>query len=116
MIEYLIGVDGGGTGTRARIAGRDGAALGQGESGPSGLSLGIARAWDAVLDAGRKAFSAAGVPFDPARCAIGLGLAGVHNGEWADQFRQANPGFAALALDTDAYTTLLGAHGGSAGI
>ena len=117
MIEYLIGVDGGGTGTRVRLARRDGSVLGQGASGPSGLSLGIGRAWDAVLDATAQAFAAAGLPAaEHGRCAIGLGLAGVHNREWAAQFEAANPGFAALKLDTDAYTTLLGAHQGQPGI
>ncbi|KAK0359944.1 hypothetical protein LTR94_029266, partial [Friedmanniomyces endolithicus] len=48
-------------------------------------------------------------------CAIGLGLAGVHNKEWAAAFRAANPGYAALTLDTDAFSTLMGAHGGRPG-
>lgn len=117
MIEYFIGVDGGGTGTRVRLADRAGRQLGQGESGPSGLGLGIARAWASVLDAIASAFANAGVaPAAPAQCVIGLGLAGVHNQEWAAQFIGADPGFARLVLDTDAYTTLLGAHQGQPGV
>lgn len=117
MIEYLIGVDGGGTGTRVRLADREGRELGQGDSGPSGLGLGIAHAWTAVLEALAAAFADAGLaPAEPMRCAIGLGLAGVHNKEWAAQFSAADPGFAAFKLDTDAYTTLLGAHQGRPGI
>ncbi|MDO8439528.1 MAG: BadF/BadG/BcrA/BcrD ATPase family protein [Telluria sp.] len=116
MIEYLIGVDGGGTGTRVRLARADGAPLSQGLSGPSGLAHGIAQAWASIDDAVAKAFAAIGVA-SPAigSAAIGLGLAGVHNRQWAAQFEQANPGYAALRLATDGFTTLVGAHQGQPG-
>lgn len=117
MIEFLIGVDGGGTGTRARLTRIDGTELAQAASGPSGLSLGIDKAWSAVNDAAAKAFAAIGIGAIPfARTAIGLGLAGVHNKEWAAQFESANPGYAALALDNDGVTTLIGAHDGQPGV
>lgn len=119
MIDYLIGVDGGGTGTRVRIArcAPGGATeLAQGASGPSGLGLGIARAWAAVQDAVAQGFAAAGIAQPPlASMAIGLGLAGVHNRQWAQEFMDADPGYAALRLETDAFTTLMGAHGGRPG-
>ncbi len=116
MIEYLIGVDGGGTGTRVRLARADGTELAQGASGPSGLSLGIARAWQAVDEAVNKAFAAASLPRPAlAQIAIGLGLAGVHNPQWAAQFAAANPGYAAVRLESDAFTTLMGAHQGNPG-
>ncbi|MFS2026540.1 BadF/BadG/BcrA/BcrD ATPase family protein [Massilia sp. GER05] len=119
MIDYLIGVDGGGTGTRVRLARfspHGVVELAQGASGPSGLGLGIARAWASVQDAVAQAFAAAGIE-QPSldRIAIGLGLAGVHNRQWAQAFEQADPGYAALRLETDAFSTLLGAHGGRPG-
>ena len=119
MIDYLIGVDGGGTGTRvrlARISPHGVVELAQGTSGPSGLGLGIARAWASVQDAVAQAFAAAGIE-QPSldRIAIGLGLAGVHNRQWAQAFVDADPGYAALRLETDAFSTLLGAHGGRPG-
>lgn len=119
MIDYLIGVDGGGTGTRVRIAtpSPDGTTeLAQGTSGPSGLALGIDRAWASVQGAVANAFAAAGIALpSPQRMAIGLGLAGVHNRQWANEFMAADPGYAALVLETDAFTTLVGAHGGKPG-
>lgn len=117
MTDYLIGVDGGGTGTRVRITRSDGAAVGQGAAGPSGLGLGVARAWQAIGAAIDNAFASACLA-RPAHgvCAIGLGLAGVHNKQWAAQFIAADPGYAALALSTDGYTTLLGAHQGEPGV
>ena len=116
MIEYLIGVDGGGTGTRVRIALPDGTMIAQGQSGPSGLALGIDQAWHSIGDAIDKAFASIGVARPANRsCAIGLGLAGVHNKAWAAQFAQADPGYGALRLDNDGHTTLLGAHQGNPG-
>mgnify|MGYP003609021948 CR=1 FL=1 len=116
MIDYLIGVDGGGTNTRVRLAGRDGAVLATGSSGASGLRHGIDKAWSAVLAATSQAFAAIGIDTVPmSACAIGLGMAGVHNKEWAAAFRAADPGFGALVLDTDGFTTLMGAHGGQPG-
>jgi glucosamine kinase len=116
MIDYLIGVDGGGTGTRVRVARADGAELAQGTSGPSGLAHGIANAWASVTDAVKQAFAASGIPQPPiASTAIGLGLAGVHNKQWAAQFVAANPGYCALVLETDGFTTLMGAHHGRPG-
>jgi glucosamine kinase len=120
MIDYLLGVDGGGTGTRVRLAaftpGADGPELAQGASGPSGLGLGIARAWASVQEAAAAAFAAAGIEAPSLdRIAIGLGLAGVHNKQWAAEFVAANPGYAAIRLETDGFTTLMGAHAGAPG-
>ncbi|QBE62651.1 BadF/BadG/BcrA/BcrD ATPase family protein [Pseudoduganella lutea] len=116
MIDYLIGVDGGGTGTRVRLARPDGTLLAEGSSGPSALLHGIPNAWQSVEQAMAKAFAEAGIPVPQReRIAIGLGLAGVHNKGWAADFIGANPGYAAVALETDAYTTVLGAHEGKPG-
>ncbi|MYN01658.1 ATPase [Pseudoduganella sp. DS3] len=116
MIEFLIGVDGGGSGTRVRLARADGQLLGEGQAGPSGLLHGIKNAWAAVEEAISRAFAAAGLPPAPReRVAVGLGLAGVHNKQWAANFVAANPGYAAVALETDAFTTVLGAHEGRPG-
>lgn len=116
MIEYLIGVDGGGTNTRIRLALPDGTELAQGRGGPSGLSLGIAQAWNAIEDAVGQAFATIGVT-RPAndKVAIGLGMAGVHNKAWAAAFAEANPGYAVLRLENDGYSTLIGAHNGNPG-
>jgi glucosamine kinase len=116
MIEFFIGVDGGGSGTRVRIERSNGVPVGEGDSGPSGLLHGIKNAWHSVEDAAAKAFKAGGLDVPPrGMIAIGLGLAGVHNPQWAGSFVEANPGYGAVALETDAYTTVLGAHGGQPG-
>lgn len=118
MIEYLIGVDGGGSGTRVRLARAADSSntIAEGSSGPSALSQGIAAAWQAVAAAVAQAFDAAGIA-QPGLDAlgIGLGMAGVHNTSWAQAFLEANPGYAAIALHNDGYSTLIGAHGGKPG-
>jgi glucosamine kinase len=119
MIDYLMGVDGSGTGTRVRIARTSragGGEVAQGSGAPSGLGLGSAPAWTAIQDAAAAAFDHAGLPQPPlGRIAIGLGLDGVHNKQWAAEFVAADPGYAALVLETNAFTTLMGAHDGAPG-
>ncbi|PRC94501.1 BadF/BadG/BcrA/BcrD ATPase family protein [Solimicrobium silvestre] len=115
-ITYLIGVDGGGTGTRVAVADCNGIELARGSAGPSGLINGADFAWNSIL----SAITAAFLSVDKAvpafsQMAIGLGLAGVHNKQWAALFAEKNPGFARLELATDAYTTVLGAHQGCPG-
>jgi glucosamine kinase len=114
--RYFLGVDGGGTGTRVRLTDAQGLLLGQGEAGPSALGQGIEQAWQhiqqAVLAAARQAGLAS---VEPAQAAIGLGLSGVSVKAQAQAFLAQQPGYLALALDGDGYTSLLGAHGGQPG-
>ncbi|MFZ6844540.1 BadF/BadG/BcrA/BcrD ATPase family protein [Undibacterium sp. RuTC16W] len=126
--QYLIGVDGGGTGTRVRLLARQGvqanstaadavsAISAVGTAGPSGLMHGAEAAWNSILAATRQAFFEAGLSM-PAlgEIAAGCGLAGINNRQWAAEFVSANPGFGLLVIETDAGTTLLGAHQGKAG-
>jgi glucosamine kinase len=117
QIQYLIGVDGGGTGTRTLLSDAAGVELGRGSAGPSGLAHGAERAWTSILAAVHQAFLDANIAM-PAltEIAIGCGLAGINNKQWAADFTAKNPGFAALAIETDAGTTLLGAHKGAPGV
>ena len=116
MVDFLIGVDGGGTATRALLARRDGVPIGHGHAGPSALGQGIRQAWIEVEQAIRVAFESArlAVP-DWSRCAVGAGLSGVSNRPWRDEFVERNIGFARLEAETDSFTMLLGAHGGKPG-
>jgi glucosamine kinase len=114
--RFLIGIDGGGTRTRAGIATPDARIVAAGEAGPSALGQGIAQAWSNVSLAIERAFRAAGVaPPAPAECAIGLGLAGAIVATRRREFEAAAPAYAALELASDGYTMLLGAHAGGAG-
>ncbi|MEC5407464.1 BadF/BadG/BcrA/BcrD ATPase family protein [Paraburkholderia sp. MPAMCS5] len=113
---FLIGVDGGGTGTRVALGDAQGRELAQATSGPSGLGLGVERAWQAIEAACADAFAQTGVAFDGSRCVLGCGLAGVNNRDWLAAFLAQAPALAGLAVESDAHTTLLGAHGGAPGV
>lgn len=115
-IEFLLGVDGGGSGTRVRLARRGGAEIAIGQGGPSALALGIDAAWAAIESAITQAFASAGLerPADR-QLAAGIGIAGANVPAWAEEFRCRAPGLGALAVDSDAWTTLLGAHAGAPG-
>jgi glucosamine kinase len=112
----VIGVDGGGTGTRVVLGDAQGRELAQAASGPSGLGLGVERAWQAIAGGCTDAFGRAGVALDWSRCVLGCGLAGVNNRDWLAAFLAQAPALAGLAVESDAYTTLLGAHGGASGV
>ena len=115
--RFVIGVDGGGTGTRARLVDAQGRILGQGEAGPSSLAQGVEQAWQNVALAVQRAFAAAKLPMPPwNQCALGLGLAGAHSPQRAQAFAQLLPPLHSLALDSDASTALLGAHAGQPGV
>ena len=94
MVEFLVGVDGGGTATRALVARRDGRVLGQGQAGPSALGQGIPAAWTQVTLAISNAFASANLPLPGWDCcAVGAGLSGVSNRPWRDEFVARNIGF-----------------------
>ncbi|WP_241499335.1 hypothetical protein [Chromobacterium sphagni] len=56
-VRFLIGVDGGGTGTRVLVAAADGKPLAQAEGPGSALSLGIEKAWQTILNTLGQAFA-----------------------------------------------------------
>lgn len=122
-IHYRIGIDGGGTSTRARLTLADGTVLGEGKAGASGLMQGISQAWrhiqqaidDAVYHATLNGTLAGQPPPAPHHCALGIGIAGYNHAAWRATFLATNPGYTRLAVDTDAFTALLGAHRGQPG-
>lgn len=114
-VKYLIGVDGGGTGTRIAIAGLDGVELVRAEAGASALGQGIDKAWTNITLAIRDGFAKLGLKAEFSECAVGFGLSGVTVRAWAQEFENKNPGFARIEVETDGFSTLLGAHNGAHG-
>jgi N-acetylglucosamine kinase-like BadF-type ATPase len=75
-MKIILGVDGGGTRTRARLADEHGKMLGTGQAGSSNMQAqGPQAAQQEILSAIAKAFASAGLPPSPI-CAACLGLAG----------------------------------------
>ena len=115
-IRYLVGVDGGGSGTRIIITDKKLQILASAEGEPSALGQGIEKAWRAILDTLARAFHYGNIPVPRlSECAIGLGLSGANNIIWKNEFYMRNPGFKSIIVDTDGFTTLLGAHEGKPG-
>ncbi|MBL0428826.1 BadF/BadG/BcrA/BcrD ATPase family protein [Ramlibacter alkalitolerans] len=117
MVDYLIGIDGGGSGTRALVQHVHGETVGTGSAGPSALGQGIPQAWENIQAAVGRAFEGAGLPVPPwKRCALAAGLSGVSHAPWREAFLAGNPGLARLDAETDSFTMLLGAHAGQPGV
>ncbi|BBO60429.1 BadF/BadG/BcrA/BcrD ATPase family protein [Mycoavidus sp. B2-EB] len=113
---YLIGIDGGGTGTRILLADAHSTILAQAHGGPSALGLGVNAAWREIIMLCTAVFNQIGKSFDSTQCVLGCGLAGADNPGWRAQFIAQAPVCQTLAVETDGYTTLLGAHSGQPGV
>lgn len=113
---FYLGVDGGGTGCRARIEDTQGNVLGQGLSGPATTRLGIDKAWDSVAHAFGAAVHDAGLgPDAVGRIHAGIGLAGTgRKGALAALRAIAHP-FASIGFVSDGMAACLGAHSGQDG-
>ncbi|MFT7722949.1 MAG: BadF/BadG/BcrA/BcrD ATPase family protein [Roseateles sp.] len=110
--RWWVGIDGGGTGTRAVVADGQGRVLGRGEAGASALGQGAAQAWRHVAEAVARA-GVDGLAL--ADCALGLGLSGTGVPAQLQAFVAADPGVARFTLVTDGMAALLGAHAGEPG-
>ena len=116
-VKYLLGVDGGGSGTRIIVSDTNLKPLAQAEGQPSALGQGIEKAWRSIMGTLAQAFANSNIPVPMlSECAIGLGLSGANNIIWKNEFYLRNPGFKKILIDTDGFTTLLGAHQGSPGV
>lgn len=110
-VRHWVGIDGGGTSTRALVADASGTVIGRGEAGASALGQGSAQAWRHIAEA--VAAAAPGVALSD--CALGLGLSGTGIPAQLQAFVDADPGVARFSLVTDGLAALLGAHGGEPG-
>lgn len=111
-VRWWVGIDGGGTRTRAVVADAQGRVLGRGEAGASALGQGAEQAWRHVAEAVGRA-GVAGLELRD--CALGLGLSGTGVPAQLQAFVAADPGVARFTLVTDGLVALLGAHGGQPG-
>ncbi|MFB9947896.1 BadF/BadG/BcrA/BcrD ATPase family protein [Rhizobium puerariae] len=114
--QFFLGVDGGGTGCRARIEDGPGAVLGQGLSGPATTRLGIEEAWASISRAFNAALDEAGLkPDDIGRVHVGIGLAGASRKAAFEALKAIPHPFASLNFVNDGMSACLGAHSGRDG-
>jgi glucosamine kinase len=112
----FIGVDGGGTGCRARVENEQGHLLGTGIAGPAALRVGIDRALAEVEKACRAALDEAGLGADALRSVhAAVGLAGVGRKGAQEQLEQHPHPFNSVIYAHDATIACIGAHGAKDG-
>jgi glucosamine kinase len=110
-LGYLVGIDGGGTGCRAAIAGSHGEILGRGKSGSANIMTDLHGALANILIAARAACDDARLTHESiAESRAVLGLAGANIGDYAERVRAALP-FRESLIETDATIALHGALG-----
>lgn len=116
MRRFFLGIDGGGSGARARLAGGDGCPLGEGAAGPANAGNDPAGAFAALDAAARGALAAAGLTeADRADVVAVIGAAGAANPDVAARLAAMPFGFAGLKVVTDAEIALEGAFAGGDG-
>jgi len=111
----FLGVDGGGTGCRARLSDGTGAVLGEGIAGPANIRISLEESVRSVREATAQCLARAGASFsDPiAAC---LALAGASEPNEAAAARAAfDTRFARVLVTTDAHAACAGAHRGEDG-
>jgi glucosamine kinase len=108
----FAGVDGGGTGCRARIEDTAGRVLGTGIAGPAALRLGIERALAEVEKACRSALADAGLDADALGAVrVAAGLAGIGRKGIREELAVRPHCFDSIVYADDATIACLGAHG-----
>jgi len=114
--ELFLGVDGGGTRCRARLADRAGSILGEGVAGPANIRLGLEASLAAVLDASRQCFGEAGLGEEAVGWTVAcLALAGATEPTELAAARSWRLPFRQTLITTDAHAACVGAHRGRDG-
>lgn len=114
--DYFLGVDGGGTGCRARVEDAQGTVLGQGLSGPATTRLGVEAAWASIAKAFGAAIEEAGfAPAETAKIHAGVGLAGIGRKGALEALRAIAHPFSGIDFVSDGIGACLGAHSGQDG-
>jgi glucosamine kinase len=112
----LLGVDGGGTGCRARLCAPSGLKIGEGEGGPANIRTGLRSALVSVLEATRQCFHEAGLSArDLHRASACLALAGASEPSVLARAQQHDYPFGRTTITTDAHAACIGAHAGRDG-
>jgi len=114
--QFYIGVDGGGTGCRARIEDAEGRLLGQGDAGPAATRIGADRSMQAVRTATMAAAIDAGLLSAAlAQTSAGVGLAGIDRKGAREALLSFPHPFRKVVYTSDANVACLGAHSGRDG-
>ena len=114
-MKLFLGIDGGGSGCRAAVAGADGTVLGRGEAASANIWSDPDGALANILAASVTAAGAAGAGDDLSDVVAVLGLAGANIPGTAAALAARLP-FASVRIESDAVLALKGALGAADGI
>jgi glucosamine kinase len=115
-MEYYLGIDAGGTHTRARLVTAEGQVIGAGEAGPANTRIGLPEALGAVQDAYLQALGEAGLGTSDLQSVwVGLGIAGLNRRGVLPSLQEHDFPFRSIAFASDAAIANLGAHAGGDG-
>jgi glucosamine kinase len=115
-VGFYLGIDAGGTHTRARLISDDGETLGVGEAGPANTRIGLENALREVEHAFAQAIHAAALsPEEVGSIFAGLGIAGLNRRGALEGLQAHSFPFASIAFASDAAIACLGAHAGGDG-
>jgi glucosamine kinase len=115
MTLYL-GIDAGGTASKARITDEQGTLFGEARGGPANTRIGVEALHAELLRVSMEAIAAATIPDDAIssiRC--GMGIAGINRMGMKGQLQALDFPFASVQLSSDAMIANLGAHMGGDG-
>jgi glucosamine kinase len=114
-MNYLVGIDGGGTGCRAVVCDRHGKHLGTGSAGPANIMSNFEAAQINIVSACENAFNNANIPTSAIADADAfLGLAGANAGDYSKRTKENLP-FRNCIIENDAVISLEGAIGAEDG-
>lgn len=111
----LLGVDGGGTKCRARLADCEGRILGEGVAGPANVRFGLDESFSAVRKAADQCLEQAGLSYRDHRIVACLALAGASDSTDIAGARSYPHRFLEAIFTTDARAACVGAHAGRDG-
>jgi glucosamine kinase len=112
----LLGVDGGGTRCRARLATNHGIVLAEAVSGPANLRLGLERSFGSVIGAAAQCLRDAALSgSEMSRIVACLALAGASEPDYVAAAEGHEHPFRRIVMTTDAQAACIGAHGGRDG-
>jgi glucosamine kinase len=114
--DLFLGVDGGGTQCRARLADRSGRVIGEGVGGPANIRLGVDSGFAAALTATGQCLAEAGLGEAALDRTIAcLALAGATESTELAVARSRRLPFHRTVITSDAHAACVGAHGGRNG-
>lgn len=115
-MEYYLGIDAGGTHTRARLVTGDGKLVGTGTAGPANTRIGLPLALEEVRQAALEAMAEADLGESQfASVRAGLGIAGLNRRGVLPGLQEHDFPFRSIAFASDAAIANLGAHAGGDG-